>query len=118
MHHKLGVRAAHMPIMKGLLLSTLRAAAADLFSASVEAAWGFVWYSHAHTHKHAHTRTQAHTHTHTHTQTHTCTCTNAHTFPCTHTSVRAHTTQARTQTPHTHVQGLHDDRDESDSEGG
>jgi hemoglobin-like flavoprotein len=43
MHHKLGVRAAHMPIMKGLLLSTLRAAAADLFSASVEAAWGFVW---------------------------------------------------------------------------
>jgi len=83
MHHKLGVRAAHMPIMKGLLLSTLRAAAADLFSASVEAAWGFVWYSHA--------RARAHTHMHTHT------------FACTHTSARTHDTGTLTHSTHTYI---------------
>ena len=43
MHHRLGVRAAHMPIMQQVLFATLGAVSGDKFTDAVQAAWIYVW---------------------------------------------------------------------------
>ncbi|EKX39126.1 hypothetical protein GUITHDRAFT_143733 [Guillardia theta CCMP2712] len=43
MHHRKGVKAAHMPIMKGIIVSLLKHVLGDEFTNEDEEAWNWIW---------------------------------------------------------------------------
>ena len=43
MHHRLGVRAAHMPIMKGLIFQVFEDSLGTEFQDKEREAWDFLW---------------------------------------------------------------------------